>query len=394
MKKHYKEIKKAIRRSNIADLFTCSLYHISPYMACAHGCAYCDGRAEKYWVKGDFENDIIVRNNLPEVFGKELGKQREIANICISSGVSDCYQPAERDEKLTRQCGEAILDAGFPATVMTKSALIMRDLDIWEEVNKKNRFLLMVSLTTLDDDIRAIFEPAASLVKERLKAVREFKRAGCAVGVLAIPLLPGLTDTKENFEGLVSELNGMDVDFVMPGGLTLRPGRQKAFFINRLKKHFPALVDQYESIYRENRQSGNTTYGYRRRLSSTLYPILDRYGMPFSVPHRIYRKLLPPYQAVAVLFAQMKEVYDRRGIDTDRLVKSSKRYGDWLLDRKRYFSRRRNLPSEWQDNKLQLLLGTDDFEDLIDNPKLSRFLREVLRDGKVFNQVTARLDAS
>ena len=135
-----------------------------------------------------------------------------------------------------------------------------------------------------------------------------------------------MTDTKENVESLVSELNGMDVDFVMPGGLTLRPGRQKAFFINRLKKHFPALVDQYGSIYGENRQSGNTTYGYRSKLSSTLYPILDRYEMPFSVPHRIYSKLLPPYQAVAVLLAQMKEVYDRRGIDTDRLVKSSKRY--------------------------------------------------------------------
>ena len=101
--KHYRYVKKILRKNNLAGSFMCGRYSFSPYMACSHGCVYCDGRAEKYWVEGDFEKDIVVRKNLPELLSVELPKLRETATITIGSGISDAYQPPEIEEELMRR---------------------------------------------------------------------------------------------------------------------------------------------------------------------------------------------------------------------------------------------------------------------------------------------------
>ena len=105
IEKIYRTVKKAIRREQLADPFTISMYRFSPYHACEHGCSYCDGRAEKYYVDGVFDRDIIIRENEPELLELELPKLRERAPIGIGSGVTDVYQPVEVNERLMRRCG-------------------------------------------------------------------------------------------------------------------------------------------------------------------------------------------------------------------------------------------------------------------------------------------------
>ena len=137
-------------------------------MACQHGCLYCDGRAEKYYVEGEFDRDIIIRSNLPEVLERELPKLREKGFVSIGSGVSDAYQPVEEQEKLMQKCAEILVQHPFPVTVLTKSALILRDIDLWTKVHERSGFMLVVSLAFADDELRSTFEPGAGTIEQRL----------------------------------------------------------------------------------------------------------------------------------------------------------------------------------------------------------------------------------
>jgi len=256
--RHYKEVKTALRKGNLANEFNLGKYGFSPYSACQHGCIYCDGRAEKYFVEGEFNKDIVIRKNLPELLAKEMKNLKEPGFISIGSGISDAYQPVEESEQLMKRCAEEIAVTDFPVTLLTKSSLVMRDIDAWSEVHRRSGFLLMVSLTFLDDTLRSTFEPGASSVEERLEMIKAFKKAGMYVGVLAMPFIPFISDTDENMQSLFKKLKSLNVDFIMPGGLTLRPGRQKDVFMELIKREYPGHLKGIEEIYKENRQSGNS----------------------------------------------------------------------------------------------------------------------------------------
>ncbi len=135
----YRTINKAIKKDLFPDPYFVAKYHFSPYMACEHACVYCDGRAEKYFVEGDYEKDIVVRKNLIEILAKELPKMREPGIISIGSGISDVYQPIEKEEKLVQKSAELLLQYDFGVTVLTKSSLVERDLDLWSELNRKKK---------------------------------------------------------------------------------------------------------------------------------------------------------------------------------------------------------------------------------------------------------------
>ena len=146
----YRDVKKVLRKNSLlVDTYFLQKYSFSPYMACEHGCRYCDGRAEKYYVEGDFEKDIIIRRNLPEVLEQELEKVREPGFIFVGSGISDAYQPVEADECIMQEALEIILRTGFPVAVMTKSEIIRRDLNLLKRINEKAGAVVMFSVTCL-----------------------------------------------------------------------------------------------------------------------------------------------------------------------------------------------------------------------------------------------------
>jgi DNA repair photolyase len=380
---------KLLKPADIPDNFTRSLYKIAPYRGCAHGCRYCDGRAERYYVEGDFECDIEVRRDIPARLANELPSLRERGMIAFGSGVTDPYQPLEAHEAISGACAKQLAESprAFPAMVMTKSSLVARDLQFWRRVNERSGFVLMISLTSLDEDLRKVMEPGASGFAARLETIRAFKAAGCAVGVLAMPFLPGLSDNPDSIRLLYAACADAKVDFIMPGGLTLRPGRQKDFYLRALSQHEPALVESTCALYREERPSGAPIAAAARALYAKVSPIRREYSMPYLLPHKAFAGFLPPHDALGILFRDMIELYDDRSIETSALRKSAFEYDSWLIGIRRVFRRKRSLPDDWLEERFYEAVRDGELNRVLDNQRLAHFTAAVINEG-------ARLDYS
>lgn len=385
---------KLLRPADLPDNFTRSLYKIAPYRGCGHGCRYCDGRAERYYVPGDFERDIEIRRTVPDRLERELPRIRERGMIGFGSGVTDPYQPIETVEELTGRCASILATSPqpLPAMVMTKSSLPMRDLPAWSRLNERAGFILLVSITSLDETLRERMEPGASCFASRIETLRAFKKAGCATGALVMPLLPGLSDNTESIQRVYSACIDAGVDFIMPGGLTLRPGRQKACYAEALAQFYPDQVGLTHDLYHEERQSGMPTRQAGRALYIKTKQIQQDHNIPFLLPHKIYANFLPHHDGLRILFRDMVELYSERGIDTEPLMQSSERYDNWLVSLRRVFRRRRSLPNEWLEERLFQALRSNELAKVLSNSKLAAFVSSILTDGVRLNYVSLKLE--
>jgi DNA repair photolyase len=391
---HPRDVRTAIRRAPLVDGFLCARYSFSPYMACGHGCRYCDGRAEKYWVEGDFERDIVVRRNLPDLLSRELPKLRERAPIGIGSGISDAYQPLERAEGLMQACAGILSDSPLPVTLLTKSALVRRDAALWEKVNRSSGFILNISLATLDESVRQRFEPGAGTVTDRLDTIAEFTRRGIPVGVMAMPLLPFISDGEKDIRSLVTALKEAGAAFVMPGGLTLRPGRQKDFFMARLAEAFPGLLPRYRQLYAEERPSGSCLRSYRDELAARSAAATDGLGVPFLLPHALYRDRFPLYDELHLLLLHMAELYAARGVAVGGLKTATRRYAEWLLAKKKLFYRRRSMEQGELEEETRALFATGNAREVLGNARLAGFLASVACERRVLDYLTLALQGA
>ena len=273
----------------------------------------------------------------------------------------------------------------LPAMVMTKSALALRDLELWRRVNERAGFLLMVSLTSQDEDLRAHMEPGASSFAERLALLKAFKAAGCATGILAMPFLPALSDGEDSIRALYAAAAEAKVDFIMPGGLTLRPGRQKDLYLETLAAYRPDLVEQTRKIFMDERPSGWPGAEATKVLMGRIAPIQKESGLPHLLPHAVYARILPHHDALRILFLDMSELYADRSVPTGTLKRSAKAYDAWLLAKRREFRRKRSLPASWLEEALPGALASGELGRIIDNAKLLDFIKAVVLEG-------ARLD--
>jgi DNA repair photolyase len=173
-------------------------YGLNCYRGCEHGCAYCFARPyHEYlgWSSGlDFETKILVKLRGPELLRRELSARRWQAQPIAMSGATDCYQPAERQFKLTRGCLEVCAELRHPIFLITKNALVTRDLDVLAELARYQCVAVHVSVTSLDSELAGKLEPRASRPAARLAAIRALSDAGVPVGVMVAPTIPGLTD--------------------------------------------------------------------------------------------------------------------------------------------------------------------------------------------------------
>lgn len=174
------------------------MYSANPYQGCEHGCIYCYARnSHEYWGYSagvDFESRIVVKKNAPALLRKFFeNKNWEPATISLS-GNTDCYQPIERKMKITRALLEICLEYRNPVGVLTKNALVLRDLDIIQELAKLNLVHVFTSITSLDEKLRQVLEPRTASYKSRLKVVEAMASAGVPTGIMNAPLIPGLND--------------------------------------------------------------------------------------------------------------------------------------------------------------------------------------------------------
>lgn len=215
-------------------------HSVNPYRGCSHGCVYCYARPGHEYLgfsSGlDFETRIMVKPDAPEMLRSELSRRSWRPVTLAFSGVTDCYQPIERRLEITRQCLRVCAEFGNPVVVITKSALVTRDLDILAEMARRSLAKVIVSVTTLDADLARVMEPRAAAPKRRLATIRRLRDAGVPVGVFVAPVVPGLTD--HEIPGILRAAAGAGAMFA--GYVMLRlPFAIKDLFDDWLARHFP-----------------------------------------------------------------------------------------------------------------------------------------------------------
>ena len=228
---------------------------INPYRGCEHGCVYCYARPTHEWLGWsaglDFETKIVVKDNAPELLRKELASPRWRPQVIAFSGVTDCYQPIERQLKLTRRCLEVLAEFRNPFGIVTKSRLVCRDLDVLQEMARHNAAAVFISLTTLDDDLAARLEPRATRPAGRLAAIRMLADVGVPVGVLTAPVIPGLND--HELPALLQAAADAGAQFA--GHVLVRlPYGLGPLFDEWLQRHYPAQREKVLGRIRETHQ--------------------------------------------------------------------------------------------------------------------------------------------
>lgn len=218
------------------------------YRGCLHGCIYCDSRSLCYQMNHPFE-DIEVKENALELLEKALRTKRKRCMIGTGS-MSDPYIPIEKDLQLTRGALERIYEHGFGAAVLTKSTLVLRDLELLAKINERSKAVVQMTLTTHDDRLCKILEPNISVTSERIAALKAFRDVGVPTIVWLDPILPFLNDTRENIEGILESCMEAGVKGVLcfNMGLTLRDGNRE-YFYRQLDRHFPGLKEAYIRTY-------------------------------------------------------------------------------------------------------------------------------------------------
>ncbi|MCH7728573.1 MAG: PA0069 family radical SAM protein [Planctomycetes bacterium] len=175
-------------------------WSLNPYRGCLHGCSYCYARPTHEYLGMnaglDFESKILVKPNAASLFRDWLARDAWVPEPITLSGVTDCYQPAERKFQVTRQLLEVALKARQPITIVTKNALVTRDLDILCEMAKRNTVAVALSITSLDQSLTRVMEPRTSSPAARLRAIEELTQAGVPTSVMVAPVIPGLNDTE------------------------------------------------------------------------------------------------------------------------------------------------------------------------------------------------------
>ena len=300
------EAKSLFRDGTLVDPWFLGRFGANLYRGCEHGCAYCDGRAERYYVEGDFERDIVVKRNAIELAKRELKKSREPGFLFLGGGVSDSYQPAEAKYSLARAILEIALSERLSVHVLTKSALVERDFDILSEIARHRRVIVSFSMHTTDETIRERLEPRAASTSERLRLLSEARARGMHGGIMAMPVLPGLSDSLSQIESLVHAAADAGAQFVCFGGLTLRPGRQKDFYNDLLSRYWPELLAGYDRAYSRGLPSGAPDPRFTQKLVRRYSEALSKYGLPARIPRATFRGFVPIYTEAAVLLEHVE----------------------------------------------------------------------------------------
>ncbi|WP_291299380.1 PA0069 family radical SAM protein [Elioraea sp.] len=243
---------------------------VNPYRGCEHGCVYCYARPSHAYLglsPGlDFETKLLFKPEAAQLLARELSKPRyRPAPIALGSN-TDPYQPVERQLRLTRGILEVLSDFNHPCTIVTKSALVVRDIDILQSMAERRLVRVCLSVTTLDRRLAAVMEPRAATPARRLQAIEALARAGIPAGVLAAPMIPGLNDAE--LEAILGAASRAGADAA--GYILLRlPHELREIFTEWLHAHYPDRAAKVLALIRQTRAGGLNDARFGSRFSGT-----------------------------------------------------------------------------------------------------------------------------
>ena len=252
---------------------------INPYRGCEFACKYCYARYTHEFMElregSDFEQKIYVKQHAAELLRQELEKVKPGEDIAIGTA-TDPYQPIERNLEVTRSIlQELTRHSGLVLGIVTKSAVVVRDIDLLLEISRRNRISVSFTVTTVDPDLARILEPRAPRPDLRLGALGKLRQAGVSAGVICAPILPKITDSAAQLEAVVRASAQAQASYIYANPLFLKPC-SAAVFIPFLKQHFPQLVAEYEQRFRDRAFLPRT---YSQRISLMMARLRAKYAI-------------------------------------------------------------------------------------------------------------------
>jgi DNA repair photolyase len=280
-------------------------YSLNPYRGCSHGCAYCYARPTHEYLGFsaglDFETKVMVKHQAAELFRAFLARPAWKPELIVLSGVTDCYQPAEREFRLTRQLLEVALEARQPMGIITKNALVTRDLDLLREMSSRRLVQVNLSITTLDAELARTMEPRTSTPTAKLKAIRTLADAGIPVRVMVAPIIPGLTDSH-----IPAVLKAVAEAGAQAAGYTMLrlPLSVKPVFLEWLQRTQPDSRQRIESAIRSTRDGALNSSQFGKRMAGSgpradqikqiFRTFAKKYGLDRKLPEYDFEQFCPP----------------------------------------------------------------------------------------------------
>lgn len=253
------------------------LYSMNPYAGCEHGCIYCYARnVHEYWGYSagiDFEQKIIVKKNAPQLLRKFLHHPNWDATPIMLSGNTDCYQPAEQQYRLTRSLLQVCNEYNQPVGILTKNSWILHDIDILQEMARKKIVSAMVSITSLDEDLRRVMEPRTTTARQKLKVIAELSRVGVRMGIMMGPMIPGLND--HELQRIMKAARDHGASFTAYTFIRLN-GAVKLLFHDWVYKNFPDRADKIWHMIEQSHDGkvNDSRFGLRMRGEGSIAQII------------------------------------------------------------------------------------------------------------------------
>jgi len=253
-------------------------WDLNLYRGCSHNCVYCYAvSSHQYLDCKDFSGEILVKTNIAEVLEKELrspGWNREVINI---GGVTDSYQSAEKHYRLMPQVLKLLIKYKTPAIISSKSDLILRDYDLIDQLSRLTYINVAQTITSLDEKVREKIEPGAMPSAIRFEVLKEFRKTNASLGLHVMPIIPYLTDHRENLQELCRRGGAVKVDYLLPGTLYLR-GKARSRFFDFIQNEYPELADQFRMLYK----TGSAGKPYKEAMYKVLNSFRDKYNLSGS----------------------------------------------------------------------------------------------------------------
>lgn len=278
-------------------------WDLNIYRGCEHGCKYCYAMYSHQYLDSErYFDDIYVKTNIVEILEKQLSNpswKREVVNI---GGVTDSYQPIEEKSKLMPDILRLMIKYKTPCIISTKSDLVLRDYDLIEELSKITYVNVAATITCIDESIGKKIEPGGVESKKRFQMLKEFSKTNASTGLHFMPIIPYLTDTYDNIDGLYSQARESKVDYVLPGTLYLK-GKTRGVFFDFILKEYPEIYEKLQVLYK----TGGANKEYKDSLYIMVNKLKAKYNLSGSYSSPMKEKMHQPEYTQLSLFDKDKE---------------------------------------------------------------------------------------